>query len=332
MAIYVTVGLLCLFENAFPPLPTDIAFTLAAFLAARGQGAPEVLFAIAASTNTIGAMGVAFAARRLGRAFLGTPAGHRLISPRALTVIESEYLRHGVAGVCIARLLPGIRAVVPPFAGIFAIPLGRVGVALAVASAVWYGALLTLATSVTSQWDTIVRVLGEVNRTLGVVTLVLIAAVATGILLRRRRAVRQLGAAAKLDTVPGLDEREAARLVIEIAYADPSLSEAERAEVSHHLRARWGLEAGAESGAMKANGSDRVLLPRGLRRWLGGNLGHDRRIDLVERLWSAAFADGAIGAHEEWLLRRASELLALSPEEVRAVRTRMLSSGRGGTA
>lgn len=322
---------MCLFENVFPPLPTDIAFTLAAFLAARGQGNPEVLFAIAASANTIGAMGVAFAARRLGRAFLRTPAGHRLISPRALAVIEREYLRHGVAGVTLARLLPGIRAVVPPFAGIFAIPLGRVALALAVGSALWYGVLLALATSVSSQWDTIVRVLGEVNRTLGVVTLVLIAAVATAFLLRRRRALRALSATAKLDSEPGLDEREAARLVLEIAYADPSLSEAERAEVSQHLRARWGLESGGETGATKSARSDVELLPRGLRRWLGGNLGHDRRIKLVERLWSAAFADGAIGAHEDWLLRRASELLALSPEEVRAVRTRMLAAGRGGT-
>lgn len=319
--------MLCFFENVFPPLPTDIAFTLAAFLAVRGQGDPQAVLVVAAVTNTAGAMAVALAARRLGRAFLSTPAGHRLISPSAIAVIEREYLRHGVLGVTLARMLPGIRAVVPPFTGVFAIPLGRVGVALAVASCAWYGLLVLLATSVSSQWETIVRVLGQVNRTLAILSVVLIVAVTLLILLRRRRTVREMAVAAGVDADAGLDEREAARLVLEIAYADPSLSEAERAEVSLHLRTRWGLEPSGDMGPGREG--DVEVMPRGLRRWLGRDLGHDRRIALVERMWSAAFAGGAIGSQEDWLLRRAGELLALSPEEVRAVRDR-LRSGAGG--
>ncbi len=309
-------------------MPTDVAVTLAAFLAGRGQGNPTVVLAVAWVANTVGAIGVAFAVRRLGRAFLSTPAGHRLISPRALEVMEREYLRHGVAGIVLARLLPGIRAVVPPFAGIFAIPLGRVSLAIAAAGAVWYAMLVALGTSVSSRWDTIVRILTQVNRTLGIVTLVALAAIAFTVLLRRRRARRAIEQQARLDHEPGLDEREAARLVLEIAYDDPSLSEAERAEVSHHLRQRWGLEPVGTSSMTGPGSTDSELPPRMLRRWLRGNIGRQRRIGLVERMWSAALAGVSMGAHEEWLLRRASELLALTPEEVRDVRQRMMSSGR----
>jgi uncharacterized tellurite resistance protein B-like protein len=44
-------------------------------------------------------------------------------------------------------------------------------------------------------------------------------------------------------------------------------------------------------------------------------------VQLVERMWQAAFAEGTLAADQEaWLLRRSAELLGLEPGEVAAVR------------
>jgi uncharacterized tellurite resistance protein B-like protein len=52
-----------------------------------------------------------------------------------------------------------------------------------------------------------------------------------------------------------------------------------------------------------------------------------QRVQLVERVWTVAFSDGAIGAHEERLMHLAGELLGLRPSELADVRRR-LTGGR----
>jgi uncharacterized tellurite resistance protein B-like protein len=43
----------------------------------------------------------------------------------------------------------------------------------------------------------------------------------------------------------------------------------------------------------------------------------------VERVWTVAFSDGAIGAHEERLMHLAGELLAIPKNELVEVRQRL---------
>jgi uncharacterized tellurite resistance protein B-like protein len=46
-------------------------------------------------------------------------------------------------------------------------------------------------------------------------------------------------------------------------------------------------------------------------------------LELVERMWAAAFSDGALGAQEARLMHLAGELLGVSPSEVAEIRRRV---------
>jgi uncharacterized tellurite resistance protein B-like protein len=51
--------------------------------------------------------------------------------------------------------------------------------------------------------------------------------------------------------------------------------------------------------------------------------GQDERLALVERMWTVAFSDGAIGRHEERLMHLAVELLGLRRDDLAEVRQRL---------
>lgn len=112
--------------------------------------------------------------RRYGRAFFTGRIGRRLLSEATLAHIEEAYVRHGTWGILVSRLLPVWRAVVPPFAGVARVPAGRAILSMAVASAVYYGALTFLVTKLGTNFEVVTRVIARANLVLGVVAVVLI--------------------------------------------------------------------------------------------------------------------------------------------------------------
>jgi uncharacterized tellurite resistance protein B-like protein len=51
--------------------------------------------------------------------------------------------------------------------------------------------------------------------------------------------------------------------------------------------------------------------------------GQTQRLGLIERMWTVAFSDGAIGSHEERLMHLAGELLGIPKHELVEVRERL---------
>jgi membrane protein DedA with SNARE-associated domain/uncharacterized tellurite resistance protein B-like protein len=318
-------------------VPSDAAVALGAFLSIRGLTTPFGVFVVTWVANLAGAAAVYFIARRYGRRLFATRTGRRLLAPRSLAIIEREYLRFGVAGIFISRFLPGIRAVVPPFAGLIGLSALRTLVPMGVASAIWYGGITILGTVIGSEWERINRIILGVNRTLAVVAVVLIGA---GVILylraRRRRQRERVWHATRdalepatpsflegSDIAEGSARQAAALLVLELAYADAALTEADRDLVAAHLRDRWELDAqGAPSPETEHELQSRFAEYAGrLRRRFGQN----QRLALVERMWTVAFSDGAIGHHEERLMHLAGDLLGLGRADVIEVRDRLRS-------
>ena len=334
-AVYGVLALLAAVENVVPPVPSDAAVALGAFLSHRGVTTPILVFLVTWVSNLVGAALVYMAARRFGHRLFASRTGHRLLAPRSLAVIEREYLRFGIAGIFISRFLPGIRAVVPPFAGLVRLGPVRTFVPMAAASAIWYGGITLVGSLIGAQWERIVAILEGVNRTMFILTLLLVIAGAVWYWTARRRRLRERvwhATRDALDPAPsfllgteiaeGSAREAAALLVLELAYADPVLPPEDRELVAAHLRERWGLGAGRELSEPAPEEERRTRFALYAER-LRERFGRAQRLELVERMWTVAFGDGAIGAQEDRLMAVAAELLGVGPAEVAEVRRRL---------
>lgn len=185
--LYCSIGLLAAVENVIPPVPADTVVALGAFLAAHGLLDPWTVFAVTWVGNVASAALVYLVGRHYGRAFFAGPIGRRLISEETLAHIEAAYARHGSYGIFLSRLLPVWRGVVPPFAGIARVPAWRALVPIALASALWYGAIILLVVRLAPTLDQAIDALGRVNKILGIAALVVVLVLVGLIWLRRRR-------------------------------------------------------------------------------------------------------------------------------------------------
>ncbi|MDF3052119.1 MAG: associated protein [Geminicoccaceae bacterium] len=333
--MYAVLALLAAVENVIPPVPSDAAVALGAFLTNRGLTTPLGVFFVTWLANLAGAGAVYFLARRYGRRLFATRIGRRLLAPRSLAIIEREYLRFGVAGIFVSRFLPGLRAVVPPFAGLVGLSPARTFIPMGLASAIWYGGLIILATLIGSNWERINAIILGVNRTLGIAAAIIIIGGIVWYLLRRRRRQKErvwhatedaLDPSAPSflmgsDIVEGSARQAAALLVLELAYADQALTPADRELVVSHLRNRWGLDS--ESPPPPEAEDQRRTRFREYAQRLRKRFGQQERLALVERMWTVAFSDGAIGHHEDRLMHLAGELLGIGPKELVEIRARL---------
>ncbi len=331
------LALLAAVENVLPPVPSDAAVALGSFLSHRGVTTPLAVFLVTWIANLLGAAGVYFAARRYGRRLFATPTGRRLLAPRSLALIEREYLRFGTVGIVVSRFLPGIRAVVPPFGGLVGLGAFRTLAPIGLASAIWYGGLTILGAVIGSEWERITGFIAGVNRTLGIATLVLAAAGATWYLVRRRQRSRERVWHATRDALDpaapsflagteiaeGSARQAAALVVLELAYADPVLTPDERRLIAEHLHGRWGLSEGGGTPPEPSPEEERRSRFADYARRLRKRVGRAERVELVERMWTVAFADGVIGEHETRLMHLAAELLGLKPADLADVSRRL---------
>jgi membrane protein DedA with SNARE-associated domain len=174
VALYTVIALLAAVENIFPPFPADTAIALGAFLSHRGVTDATTVFVVTLVANLTGAMGMYWLAARHSATLFHSTLAKNLLSEDGLTKVRKEYQRFGLVGLFIGRLLPGFRAVVAPFAGLIHIGPWRAFVPMALASALWYGAIVYGAAALGERWDQVVVVLGGVNRVAGIIASVLV--------------------------------------------------------------------------------------------------------------------------------------------------------------
>jgi membrane protein DedA with SNARE-associated domain len=185
--LYGLLTALAAVENVFPPVPADTAVALGAFLAGRGVMDPWLVFALAWAANVGSGASVYALARRHGRALFRGMLGERLFSDATIARIAAQYQRRGAYGIFLSRLLPVWRGVVMPFAGLAGVPARNALIPLALASALYYGALTFLIARLGTNLEDVLRVLKRVNAVLGIVAAALLFAVALWIVRRLKR-------------------------------------------------------------------------------------------------------------------------------------------------
>ena len=181
---YLVLMALSALENVFPPVPADTAVALGAFLARRGEVSVVPLAVLCWLANLGSAAFTWWLGRRHGRAFFKDGWGRRVMPPEVLIALEEAYARWGAAGIFASRFLPGLRAAVPPFAGVAELGAARALVPAAVASAIWYAFLAAAGYHVAENWEAVKALVAGTNRVLGLVALA--AAALAGYWLWRR--------------------------------------------------------------------------------------------------------------------------------------------------
>jgi membrane-associated protein len=176
-AILGILALGALLENLVPPVPADTFVVVGGLLAARGEVGPGAVLMGIWGANVAGALVVYFTGFRHGRSFFTRGAGRHILSPGQVERISRFYARWGVGAIFLARFLPGLRAVVPAFAGVSHLSFWRVAPPVAVASGIWYGLLLWAGMQANRSIPRLEAWLGEVNRSLLVAALALVALV-----------------------------------------------------------------------------------------------------------------------------------------------------------
>lgn len=196
-AVYAIIGMLAGVENVFPPVPADTAVAIGAFLSAGGRISAQTVFAVTWIANVVGAIMVYAAGRTIGRPFFKGRLGRRLLNPGAMVRLELLYRNYGTWGIFASRFIPGLRAVVPPFAGVANLGTLRVVLPLAVASGLWYGALTFVAATAVREIDEIIEFARGFSLASIVSAGVLVAVVVFAWRRRRRRRLAEDGEQAR---------------------------------------------------------------------------------------------------------------------------------------
>lgn len=183
--MYTVIGALAAAENVFPPVPADTAVAIGAFLSTAGTVSALNVFLVTWVANVATATTVYYAGHAVGRPFFRGRIGRRLMHPRRLARLEELYRRYGSWGIFFSRFIPGVRGVVPPFAGVVRLSFWRAVPPMALASGIWYGVLTFLAATFITRVDDVVVLVGRFNVVALVAGLILVAAI--GFLWWRRR-------------------------------------------------------------------------------------------------------------------------------------------------
>ncbi len=182
---YLVLGVGAALENVVPPIPADTFVLIGGFLAGRGFLDEWSVFFATWGANVVSALGVYWAGDRYGRPFFREGLGRHIVTRHQMKRLGRFYDRWGIFAIFFTRFLPGLRAVVPAFAGVTHQSFLPVAIPLTLASAIWYGALVWIGATTARNLETVLGWLEGANRIL--LAVALLVAVAIGVWWYRTR-------------------------------------------------------------------------------------------------------------------------------------------------
>ncbi len=166
IVVYLALSAGAALENVFPAVPADTFVLLGGLVASTGRLYAKWVFLGTWAGNVASALVMYRVGRTHGRVFFELGWGRHLLNDAQMTRMARFYDRWGVFAVFFTRFLPGLRAVVPIFAGVTRQGLASVALPLALASAIWYGALVRLGVLAGDNLGRVKAVLSNVNHVL----------------------------------------------------------------------------------------------------------------------------------------------------------------------
>jgi len=186
-ALYACLALIAAIENVFPPVPADTVVAFGSFLAARGHGTALGAFLATWIGNVAGAMAMYAVGRHFGADWIEARMARR--GGSAMTErLRKMHGKGGLMAIFTSRFLPGVRALVPPFAGALRVPPLHVAAMVGIASAIWYGTVTVVAYNLGENWEEAMATLQGYQRTIAIVVASLaLVGLAVWAVRRRRR-------------------------------------------------------------------------------------------------------------------------------------------------
>ena len=170
--LYLFLGAGAAMENIVPALPADTFVALGGLLSAVGDVSARGVFVATWICNVASALVVYRLAYRHGRGFFADGWGRHVLRPHQMERMQRFYDRWGTPAIFFTRFLPGVRSVVPVFAGVSHQGWVPVAVPIAVASAIWYGALVWIGVWAGQRLGLLRELLGRLNSVLGIAAIV----------------------------------------------------------------------------------------------------------------------------------------------------------------
>jgi len=184
--LYIAMGIISAIENIFPPFPADAVVAFGSFLAARGKASPYSTFMVAWTGNIVGAALMYYVGRRYGSSAF-TARLEKWGGKNAEARLRDMYGRYGIPALFVSRFLPGVRALVPPFAGALRLPPLAVAAAIALASGVWFAFITWIAYQAGEDWDVLYAKIIHSSKVAALTGFVVVLIVAALIYMRHRR-------------------------------------------------------------------------------------------------------------------------------------------------
>lgn len=161
--LYLLLGVGAALENIVPAVPADTFVALGGLLSAVGSLSARWVFLSTWLFNVASALLVYRLSYRHGQSFFAAGWGRHLLRPHQMERMQRFYDRWGTPAIFLTRFLPGIRSIVPIFAGVTLQGWLPVGAPIALASAIWYGALVWLGAWAGQNLDRLAALLSNVN-------------------------------------------------------------------------------------------------------------------------------------------------------------------------
>jgi membrane protein DedA with SNARE-associated domain len=187
-ALYTILFVTAAIENLIPPFPSDVVVAFGSFVVAQGaKGSMLAVFLATWAGNVMGAM-IVYA---LGRRYGAERLERRLAGKHAESVdakIRRMFEKYGMPAVFVSRFVPGVRAVVPGFAGALRLSVGWTAVMVASASAIWYGLITVVAFRVGSDWEQLKGTIARYSSTAAILgSVLLVLGIAAWLIVRKRK-------------------------------------------------------------------------------------------------------------------------------------------------
>ena len=176
--LYLLLGVGAALENVVPAVPADTFVALGGLLSAVGTLSARWVFLTTWFCNVASALAMYRLGYVHGRTLVGTSIGRYVLRPHQIERMAAFYARWGLPAIFFTRFLPGVRSVVPVFAGITHQRWLPVALPIVTASAIWYGALVWLGMWAGQNLDLLGRLLRDIQDALGLLALLVVTAAA----------------------------------------------------------------------------------------------------------------------------------------------------------